>query len=168
MKTLPPTQYIFNQVMDFLDHAVVICDVNGKFTYWNNAAKSILANYDNVKNDPDWPNQYGMFHLDGQPYDDKEVPLIKAIKGVTTKEKMLVKNSEIPQGTYIEVNSAPILSEQNEIIGGVASFKDITHSIKTEQFVADLTMRLKHLADLIKNDFYSSFDLVPGLTKSSF
>ena len=152
------TREIFQQAMDRIDHAVIICNEHLKFIYWNEAAKKILLNYETVKDDENWQRKYGIFRMDMETrYSDDDLPIVRAVKkGTVAKEKIFVTNEEIPDGVYLQVDSFPVINEKGIIIAGVASFNDITKEIKIEKFVDDLSKKLDHLMMQIKKHFLNA------------
>ncbi len=142
------------QVVDVLPEAIVIADTRGLFFLSNAAALEILgevpplelAEYDRL----------GVVHLDGTPYRPEELPLARAVLHgeVVRGEQLIIPNATTGRQTPVLVNAAPLRDTQGVIVGGVATFQDIS-SIKElerqkEAFLAAASHDLKNPLTAIK------------------
>jgi PAS domain S-box-containing protein len=69
----------------------------------------------------------------GEPYPEAEMPLVRGLRGETSR----IDNMEIerPDGTktILEVFGSPVMDSSGEIIASIVSFTDITERLKTEE-----------------------------------
>jgi PAS domain S-box-containing protein len=79
-----------------------------------------------------------------------ELPLARAIRGEATNGvEVLVRNPEVPDGTYVSVSGAPLLSGSGRIRGGVVVFRDITEKKKAEERLQRLSSAVEQTADSV-------------------
>lgn len=107
---------------------VVVVDVNGEITYANQSAADILSlEPEEIEHRYYSSGEWKQVDEDGNPLDPKELPLYTAL----TKKvpASAVEHGIVSQnGTtkWLHVNAAPLFDQQQQLIGAVASFLDIT------------------------------------------
>ena len=109
---------------------VTVVDADGTFLVHSRAARQILG----VASEPgvadgssgQWQQHYGMFALDGTPFDQDEMPLVRALAGEATDDvEMVIRNPAHPQGARIVVSGRPIELGRRRP-GALAVYRDVT------------------------------------------
>ena len=150
------TEVILESIINQLNHAVIICDKDGNFILWNTAAKEMIGLEEDIASTGTWQNYYYASKEDGSLYEDKDYPIMRAVlKGeAIKKERMLINNRSKEIVSWLEVDAFPVKDDKGNIIAGVASFNDITKSLKLESLVDEITTQFEHLKQLITNNFF--------------
>ncbi len=136
---------MLQSVLDSMAEGLVAVDEQGKFIIWNPAAQKILglgaANLDSQK----WSEHYGLFLDDTvTPFPAEQLPLARAIRGETCTAQMFVRNPELDEGAWIEVNGGPLKDKDGGVRGGVVAFRDITQKRNSEREIHQLNSELEH------------------------
>ncbi len=89
-----------------------------------------LTNIDIEKHVKAWQ----VFHLNGEPYDPKELPLSRAVLygGIVYGEEVIIQDSKGMLRNVI-ANAAPVRNKQGQITAGVVVFTDITERKRSEE-----------------------------------
>lgn len=73
-----------------------------------------------------WQRHYSLFAVDGSPFAENELPLVRALGGESTDAvEMVVRNSVHPDGIHISVSGRPIVLGPGRT-GALAVFRDVT------------------------------------------
>ncbi len=126
---------IFNSMSD----GVIVADEIGHITFFNPSAKRI-ARIDLSPEDIDeWPGRYEFFHIDGvTPISFEELPLMQAIQGRATYNiEAFLRNSNFPDGFYVNISGNPLRDSAGTQKGGVIVFQDITERIRSREAMAE-------------------------------
>ncbi|HEY9624631.1 MAG TPA: PAS domain S-box protein [Crinalium sp.] len=85
-----------------------------------------------------------IFRLDGQLYAPHEYPLVRSLKTgeVVTNEEIEIHRNDGSR-IFINVNSAPILDNQGQIVAAVVIFQDVTDYKQVEQALRESEERLR-------------------------
>ena len=132
-------------ILDALGEGVYGTDTQGRCTFINPAAKSMLGvDQDAVL----WQDQHALFHHhrpDGQPYPVIECPidLTRRDGQVRRQEEWFFRRSGA--GFPVQITTAPLF-EDGKIAGAVTTFQDITERRQTEQ---ELDRYRHHLEELV-------------------
>ncbi|MFB9312789.1 ATP-binding protein [Nocardioides plantarum] len=121
---------LLDTMLETIDQVgVTVVDADGTFLMHSRAARQILG----VETEPvagdgpeAWQRHYGIFTLDGAPFAQDEMPLVRALAGEPTDDvEMLIRNATHPQGAQIVVSGRPIeLAQQRP--GALAFYRDVT------------------------------------------
>jgi len=126
-QALEAQKLMLQSVLDSIDEGLVAADENGKFIIWNPAAAKILGLGATNLPSLEWTTHYGLFLEDMvTPFPSDQLPLVRAIRGEASSTEMFVRNSELDQGTWIEVSGGPLKDKDGRVRGGVVAFRDIT------------------------------------------
>jgi len=83
--------------------------------------------------------ELNIFHLDGMPYEEDEIPLIRAmVFGETCSEEVIIRRSDF-EDRIIWANVSPIKDNKGKIIAAVIVFHDITERKKEEEEIFHLS-----------------------------
>ena len=131
-----------------------------KLTVTNKAAAIITG----LKSDK-WPDirldnvdlHYENFYPDGTKYEDKDLPLPRALRDEETiqNEEILLKLSD---GTekWVLVNASPVYDSDNNLIAATAVFADITERKKLENELLEHKINLEKLVEQKTEDLQKS------------
>jgi len=120
----------YKTVIQFLQEGIIIQDKNGYFTDANESALLILGiSLEQLLGLTAFDPMWGAIKEDGSDFPVEEYPITLSFKeGIALNN--IIMGIHKPNGELIwtTINSKPIINPlNNEIIGSVASFKDITH-----------------------------------------
>lgn len=120
----------YKSVIQFLQEGIIIQDKNGYFTDANESALLILGiSLEQLLGLTAFDPMWGAIKEDGSEFPVEEYPITLSFKeGIALNN--IIMGIHKPNGELIwtTINSKPIINPlNNEIIGSVASFKDITH-----------------------------------------
>jgi PAS domain S-box-containing protein len=133
-------------ILDTMAEGVVIANSDGKLVYANAMAQTIMGineqEYLNRDyNDAKWRNE----RIDGTVLSQEDHPLY-----VTLRTGLPVFDQEIGiaidgrDKTYISVNAAPLLDDENRVSGGIVTFTDVTNRRKILQEKDDFISVASH------------------------
>ena len=115
-------------VLDNMEEGLTAATTNGEFTLWNRAAERMLGTA--AKNQlriEEWSEGYGVFLPDSEtPCPTEQIPLVRAMSGESCNAELYIRNSGRPEGVWIEVSARPLKDEAGVILGGLATFRDIS------------------------------------------
>ncbi len=150
------TQNSLKTVIERIDHAIVLADTTGSFVMWNKAAEKILGLPESKKNVNLWKDHFKIFKPDGTMYSHNELPIIRAaVFGQhVEKEKLYLTGGTTP-GRHLEVEAFPLEDLNGKVIGGAASFKDITEHVNMEKLIDDLLVTFNKMKSLLGNNFFT-------------
>ncbi len=125
---------VLDAIIRSMGDGVVVTDANANFTLFNPSAERILGIGMTDRPPDEWTDVYGIFYPDrSTPVPTEELPLVRAVRGGTTEdEEVFIRNPGVPDGAYISVNASPVRNESQEVVGGVAVFRDVSER-KMEQ-----------------------------------
>jgi len=106
---------------------VVIIDSSRQLVYANPAAARLLGVANGASAHCDWSNRYGFFRSNEQtPVRTEELPIVRALKGETTREALFFIHNAAAPGVYVRVSSAPLRDGQGWVRGAVCLMRDLT------------------------------------------
>lgn len=123
------------QILKTLVDGVVVVDAAGQIVYANQAAALILdMTIDHITSQYFYARGWRAIGADYQPFPPEQLPLAAAMR-----ERQAVR--EIEHGIimaddsirWLSVNAAPLIDQEGQLSGGVASFRDITAHKETEE-----------------------------------
>lgn len=128
--------------------AILVCDANGQLTFVNREARRL------AQLDPESTNLNIDFRDWGTAYDPEgnripleEYSMVKALQGISSNavESRMVRQD----GSYYDIlmSAAPLWNEQQQIIGAVGTFMDISDRKRAEEALRESEARFRHLAD---------------------
>ena len=119
---------VLDMIIRSMGDGVVVVDAEGEFTLFNPSAERILGIGITDRPPEEWSELYGVFYADTTtPVPMEELPLIGASRGEVVEDvEFFLRNPNIPEGVYISVNASPLRDEADDIVGGVAVFRDVS------------------------------------------
>ena len=125
---------VLDAIIRSMGDGVVVTDASAKFTLFNPSAERILGVGITDRPPDEWTDLYGVYYADAStPVPTEDLPLLRAVRGETIEDlEVFIRNPRVPHGTFISVNASPVRSESQEVVGGVAVFRDVSER-KMEQ-----------------------------------
>ena len=129
---------------------VVVVDNDGRFLFFNEAARAILG-LGAVDSAPEeWSSTYGCFRSDRvTPYPSEELPLARAMRGERAEDEFFVRNPSVPGGASIYVRGTPLVDGAGARIGAAVVFQDVTQKHRDEQTVRRLAQAVEKATDAV-------------------
>ena len=120
-------------IMNSLGEGVIVADKKGKILLFNPMAEKIIGQFTDGASYREWSETHGIYYSDGvTPFPSDQLPLIRAIRGEATDEvEMFMRNPNIPYGVFLRSTGRPLYGKNNELIGGVVVFRDITREVRS-------------------------------------
>ena len=119
---------VLDAIIRSMGDGVVVANTAAQLTLFNPSAERILGLGATDLRPHEWPDYYGVFHLDGSTlFSTDELPVVRAVRGETIEDlELLIRNPQMPHGVYISVNASPLRDEAGQVVGGVAVFRDVS------------------------------------------
>lgn len=149
---LSESKAILQAALDNSQAGIAIADApDGKLRYVNDAALTIRGkSKEEIVNGIDidkYVESWQIFHFDGTPYRNEEVPLARALLvGEKCSEEFIVRRDN-GEERIVWANAAPIKNAQNKIVSSIVLFLDITQRKKAE---VELQKHRENLEELVK------------------
>jgi PAS domain S-box-containing protein len=113
---------------------IIVVDVQGRPTYANSALQEIHQRPIPIGEGLESHAQLGLLHLDGTPYEPRELPLVRAaMHGETINNVEILVERPDGQRRHVLTNASPLRDSQGEIFGAVAIVQDVTELKAAEQ-----------------------------------
>ena len=135
---------ILQSVLDSMEEGLVAADEQGAVILWNQAAAKILGLGATNLPSQEWTAHYGLY-LDDMvtPFPSDQLPLARAIRGEACTAQIFVRNAELDEGVWIEVNGTPLKDRNGAVSGGVVAFRDVTQRRADEREIRKLNQELE-------------------------
>ncbi len=133
----------FRQLVKELPAAVYSCDVQGRITFYNDAAVKVWGREPEIGKDL-WCGSFKMYSPDGSPLPSENSPMAKAVK-----EGHAIQGAEIiierPDGTRsnVQVFPQPEFGLSGEIIGAINMGFDITEQVSARNKLKESERHLR-------------------------
>ena len=124
-------------LLNSMRSAVLEVDAGGALLYVNPFAREIMPELPQTPAPPGWEREFGTIHTlrdsHGAPIDPLEGPLGAALStGVPQHDWHF--SIDLPSGRELHLlgSAAPLLSENGEVLGAIASYQDVTELIELQ------------------------------------
>ncbi|UCG51814.1 MAG: MASE1 domain-containing protein, partial [Candidatus Latescibacterota bacterium] len=131
---------ILESVFNTMDEGVVVANEEGHLVMFNEAAGNILGIGLTDASPDQWTAKYGI-HLPDMvtPFPTEKLPLVRALNGERTEEvEMFIQNPNLERGCWLEVGGRPLGDSDENVMGAVAVFRDITQRKLVERVQKEL------------------------------
>jgi len=138
-------------ILESLSDGVIVADTNGKILTANRAATAISGKGAADTSPSAWSETFGFF-IPGTEnlFPPDQLPLTRAIRGEATDSvEIFVRNSQVPDGTYVSVSGSPMLDGRGRVRGGVVVFRDISARKRAEERLQRLSSAVEQTADSV-------------------
>src|ERR1051326_523792 len=124
------------KLFDALPIAIVLVDVKGHIQFMNQAAYDLLGKPTKNLKLEDWPQRFGLYLDDNRTlYPGKKLLLARALRGeaVEESEDLILRKTDIEQGTWISISTSLLRDENGNIEGGLAMIRNVSYRKQIEQ-----------------------------------
>lgn len=130
---------------------LMIVDTNYNILYKNVAADFLLGGVTDRFDLVEWKKIFTIRDIKTKKeLKLHEMPIIRAVNGLKyTDYRVYVTTGQNKQGDYLSCNGTPLIGKNNQIIGGVLTFRNITDSYMAERILAQDRAFYKNILDLI-------------------
>jgi two-component system, chemotaxis family, CheB/CheR fusion protein len=138
-----------SHILDVLPAAVYVTDIEGRITYYNEAAAALWG-YRPRLNGDQWCGSWRLFRLDGTPLPHDQCPMAVALK-----EKRAVRGgqavAERPDGTRVAFMAypTPLYDASGEMVGAVNMLVDLGEHQRAERIANRLAAIVESSDDAI-------------------
>lgn len=138
---------LLQKIVDQSEEGIVVIDPDFNFLLANNFAEKTLGIGTTNTRLEKLFDTYGLFEDDGiTPLTLKKYPLVRALKGEAVRYfEMVIRNDELSDIKFVSVNAAPLKNEQEQIIGAVGTFHDITRNKRSEEILENAHLETEQL-----------------------
>ena len=132
-----------------LEEGVIVADRQGRFLFFNRVAEEVLGIGDGVLEQ--WSDAFGCYRPDGVTLSPAaDLPLARALCGEHVPEtEIFIRNRARPKGVWIRAKANPVWDEDNQLLGGVIVFQDVTRKKEGQERIQMLTSAVEQTADSI-------------------
>jgi len=114
-------------ILTSINDGVIVLDRHGHVLDINPAARSILGLTARQQPADEWTRIFCHLAADGkQTIDHDELPLVKACRGEKFSNQVAVYRAAGQADTVLSINGQGLYDGSHELVGGVATFRDIT------------------------------------------
>ena len=133
------TQILLDATIESTVSGVVVCDLDLNFIVVNPAARKMLGKVSDLGPDL-WDDSVGLFESeDGRLFEQHELPLFRACRGESIdRMELLLRSGDNRKPIWLEANATQILGLNDEPLGAVTVFNDITLERKSREGLRDL------------------------------
>jgi PAS domain S-box-containing protein len=133
-------------ILDTALSAIIVVDEQGSLTYANPAAQRLHGQPMPPTAGLAFHRGMGLYHLDGTPYEPRDLPLVRsALYGEThIKEELLVRRPDA-ENRHILLNTSPLVGRDGKTTGAVAIIQDITELKQAERALRDAHDKLEEM-----------------------
>ena len=119
---------ILTAIFKSLAVGVVVCDIDGRFIFFNPEAERILGSGARHAEIAEWSALYGCYLPDMvTPYPPEELPLARAMRGEDALHELIfIMNPRQPAGLWIDASGTPLRDSSGTLRGGVVVFSDVS------------------------------------------
>ncbi len=137
-KELKREKNFLQAVLDNVQDGIVACDQKGILTLFNHASRSIHGIPEKPIPSSQWAHHYDLFLNDGiTRMEENDIPLFRALNSEHVKDiEMIIAPKNNPQRTLLGA-AQPLLDSKNNVLGAVATMKDVT-----DQKIAEDALKL--------------------------
>jgi PAS domain S-box-containing protein len=128
--------------LNSIHEGVSILDNDGRVLFSNRTAHQInaLLSYNEDQTNEQWSSNPNVFYTDGKtPCPPEDHPIARAFRGEMVRDfDLYYLTSAVPEGgIYINLNTCPILDQEDVQLGIVSTFRDISHRRRLEEAQAE-------------------------------
>ncbi len=132
LQTLQEQTVLLETVIDSMGNGLIVAS-KSEFLLFNGPARQLFGDNPGQTHPEDWPVKYGLYRSDKLTlFEAEDLPLAKAMRGVSAETEMWVKNEFSPIGTWISIVARPLLNVDGTVRGGIIVFQDVTGQKKLE------------------------------------
>lgn len=158
-KTREQQRVFRDAVLDCIDDGIVACDQDGKITYSNRMLREFFRAHDTSLIPEEWTQYYELRDPKSmQLLAPEQSPLYRALKGETFVEQEIAVETDSQEKRILLANGRPLLTDSEEVLGGVVSYWDVTHQRKLQREEDERQQQVTEfneaLGNLINNEHF--------------
>jgi len=139
---------MFELVLESMGEGLIAVDREGRFVSWNDAAKRLVGRKPDGIPGEQRNTNYQVFLPDGiTPYPADALPLVRAMRGESVQEELIVERPGEDGRVLLEVAARPMRDARGELCGGVAVLHDITERKLKNEELRESNERFQALAN---------------------
>ncbi|GGS86945.1 hypothetical protein GCM10010156_51880 [Planobispora rosea] len=144
---------LLTTIVDTMHDGLAVLDAEGRFLMRNPATQRLLGGVTSPTDRLAGSEHYGLFHPDGRPLRDDEMPHLKALAGhEVSGMDVVVRNPGVPEGRTLSVSAIPMPSPE----GGVVM---VLHDVTAERRHRD---ELTAFAGVVAHDLRNPLTTIEG------
>jgi PAS domain S-box-containing protein len=137
-------------VFHAMTEGITVSDMQGNVLVLNNAASHFLGLPKNSRAHLlHFLRRYPVHTLDGQLISEEQFPLSRALRGERIRAERFVTRRADGEERILEVNIAPMFDGQEQQIGVVSAFRDVTESMRAEQRIRQALDTMLHVVEAV-------------------
>lgn len=144
-RALQEKSQTFELILDSMSDGVVVVDLEGKFTLFNNAARQMIGRGPTDRPRSEWSSVFGMLHVDGvTPIEESQLPLVRGLHGESIDNfPLFIRNTERHDGIFLAASVRPVRDESNAIVGAVALLRNVDNQHRSDRALRDAREELE-------------------------
>ncbi|MFC6411123.1 ATP-binding protein [Planobispora longispora] len=144
---------LLTTIVDTMHDGLAVMDAGGRFLLRNPATHRLLGGMSSPTDRIAASEHYGLFHPDGRPLRDDEMPHLRALTGhVVSGVDVVVRNPGVPEGRTLNVTAIPMPSVEDEVIV-------VLHDVTAERRHRD---ELAAFAGVVAHDLRNPLTTIEG------
>ena len=162
---LADREEFLSAVMETVHDGIAAADKTGRLTVLNRAARENYGKEFTPADASEWQKMFFVYKTDGKtPLPNSDMPLLRALKGEKIIDEELVISQPNKPVRRICVSASPVLNAQKEIMGAVATSKDVTIERQQQDEIRQRNLELDQFARVAAHDLQSPLRGIIGLT----
>ncbi|MFC2953357.1 ATP-binding protein [Marinicaulis aureus] len=158
---LEQSQEFLATVMDAAHDAIIASDASGKLSIFNHAAREIHGIDAQPLDSQDWPSTYSLFEADGEtPMKLENVPLFCAMQGQKVIGRQMAIAVPGREVRFMTANATPLYNDKKELIGAVATMRDVTKEHFQEEKIRSQNREIDHFARVASLDLQAPLNRI--------